>query len=63
MATREHRDPNAAHGGRTPTPDTVAMGNLRSFRQKGRSGAWYTSWWVPITLAVVMLVLLLMVAV
>ena len=48
--------------GRTPTPDTVAMHNLRSFSREGGSRRWYASWWVPIIGAVVVMLLLLMVA-
>jgi hypothetical protein len=48
---------------RTPTPETVAMRNLRSFSRGGGSRRWYTSCWVPIIGALVVILLVLMVAV
>ena len=49
--------------GSSPTPGTVTMRNLGALSRGGGSGRWYTSCWVPIIGALVVVVLLIMVAV
>jgi len=63
MATRDGDDPlTRIDRGRTRTPETMALSRLAAGGRQSAQRPWYASWWVPVAVVAVMLVLLVMVA-